>query len=95
MESGLRITLKLQRLPPRRSQKLQNSATIAQSAPTAHTVDNEGRIRRRNLERKLKTYLENISLRFEEERSKGCNWDAESNVRTNVGTWAKKFVLAS
>jgi hypothetical protein len=42
LESGSRISLKLQWLPERRSQKLQNSASIAQSASSLISKDSSG-----------------------------------------------------
>jgi hypothetical protein len=30
-------------------------------------------------------HLEEISLDLGEEKKLGCNWDAENNIRTNLG----------
>jgi hypothetical protein len=62
LKSCLRILLKLQQVPEKKPKatKCSNHLTFS---PTAHIAKKaEGRIRRRRLKRKLRTYLENISL---------------------------------
>jgi hypothetical protein len=58
----------------KRSQKLENAATIAQSALLHITAKRVMRSLRRRIERKLRVYLEKVSLDLEEEKALGMQF---------------------
>ena len=61
--------------------KCNDHHTISLIAHTAKIVTN---ILRKRLKRKLRKYLEKISLDLEEEKEPEMQWDAENNIRTNL-----------
>jgi hypothetical protein len=51
----------------------------------AHTAKIVAKILRRRIVKKFGEVFEKISLDLEEEKYLECNWNAENNIRTNLG----------